>query len=240
MKIKKIRLGGAEIGLFRAGGVFMPSKRSLFLARSLVKIGIEGKRVIDVGSGSGFLSLLCAKLGAAEVLAIDINPFAIFLTKKNWRLNNLPAKILKTEISDVFSQIVPPPLHSRFDLIISNPPGLPLDILNHQEPKTFASWMCNGAGKDGRLVVDKILGKGPAFLMAGGSILISHSSRLGFKESEKIMNKNFSSWATVSQKKFKLEKHFLPFIDFWLKEKGRVFSENKHFIEIIRIIKATK
>lgn len=240
MKVKKIRLDKIEIKLFRADGVFMPSKRSLFLARSLVKMSIKNKRVIDIGSGSGFLSILCAKLGASEVLAIDINPLAIFQTKKNWRLNNLPAKVLKTKISDVFSQIAPPLPRDHFDLIISNPPGLPLGILDHQDPKIFASWMCNGAGKDGRLVVNKILNKGPAFLMAGGSILISHSSRLGLEESEKIMNKNFSSWTTVSQKKFKLEKHFLPFINFWLKQKGRVFSENKHFIEIIRIIKATK
>lgn len=240
MKTKKIKLGKVEIRLFRTDGVFMPSKRSLFLARWLAKMNIEGKRVIDVGSGSGFLSILCARFGASEILAIDINPLAIFQTKKNWRLNNLPSKVLKTKISDVFSQIVPPPLHNHFDLIISNPPGLPLDILNHQETKTFASWMCNSAGNDGRSVVDKILNEGPALLRAGGSILISHSSRLGFEKSEKTMNKNFSSWIIVSQKKFKLENHFLPFIDFWLKEKGRVFSENKRFTEIIRIIKATK
>lgn len=46
-----------------------------------------GMRVLDVGCGSGILSLAAAKLGAAEVVAIDVDPVCVRVTQANARLN---------------------------------------------------------------------------------------------------------------------------------------------------------
>jgi ribosomal protein L11 methyltransferase len=45
--------------------------------------------VIDIGCGSGILSLVAAKLGAREVVAVDIDPLAVQITDENIGLNQL-------------------------------------------------------------------------------------------------------------------------------------------------------
>lgn len=43
----------------------------------------EGMRVMDVGTGSGILAIAAAKLGAPEVLAVDIDPGAVKVAQEN-------------------------------------------------------------------------------------------------------------------------------------------------------------
>lgn len=56
---------------------------------------VKGKVVIDVGCGSGILSIAAALLGAKAVYAFEIDPDAISHAKENFKLNNL--KILLNE-----------------------------------------------------------------------------------------------------------------------------------------------
>ena len=46
-------------------------------------------RVLDVGSGSGILSIAAAKLGAGSVLAVDVDPIAVQASASNARRNRL-------------------------------------------------------------------------------------------------------------------------------------------------------
>ena len=46
-------------------------------------------RVLDVGSGSGILSIAAALLGAGEVLAVDVDPIAVDASAANARRNRL-------------------------------------------------------------------------------------------------------------------------------------------------------
>jgi ribosomal protein L11 methyltransferase len=50
---------------------------------------LAGARVLDVGSGSGILSIAAAKLGASDVLAVDVDPIAVESTEANARRNRL-------------------------------------------------------------------------------------------------------------------------------------------------------
>ena len=49
-----------------------------------------GDRLLDVGTGSGILSIIGKKLGASLVNAIDIDPIAVRVSKENTVLNALP------------------------------------------------------------------------------------------------------------------------------------------------------
>ncbi len=48
-----------------------------------------GDAVLDIGSGSGVLSIAAARLGASAVLATDIDPVAVEATRANCELNGL-------------------------------------------------------------------------------------------------------------------------------------------------------
>jgi ribosomal protein L11 methyltransferase len=51
------------------------------------------RRVLDLGTGTGILSLAAVSLGAEEVLAVDLNPACVRAAEKNVDLNNLKKKI---------------------------------------------------------------------------------------------------------------------------------------------------
>ncbi len=53
----------------------------------------QGERVLDVGSGSGILSIAAALLGASRVLALDIDPWATEATRENARRNGVASRI---------------------------------------------------------------------------------------------------------------------------------------------------
>jgi len=61
--------------------------------RTLEKIVRPGDDVIDVGTGSGILSIAAAKLGARHVLAVDLDPVAVSSATENTRLNAMEEQI---------------------------------------------------------------------------------------------------------------------------------------------------
>ena len=50
---------------------------------------VVGRAVVDVGSGSGLCAIVAARLGAASVLAIDVDPFAAAAVELNARANRV-------------------------------------------------------------------------------------------------------------------------------------------------------
>jgi predicted nicotinamide N-methyase len=52
---------------------------------------VEGRQVLDIGSGSGLVAVAAAKAGAAAVTASEVDPFGITAIGLNARLNGIPA-----------------------------------------------------------------------------------------------------------------------------------------------------
>lgn len=61
---------------------------------------VAGTRVVDYGCGSGILAIAAAKLGAAEVLAIDIDPQALLATRDNAERNGVAPLIVARLVDD--------------------------------------------------------------------------------------------------------------------------------------------
>ena len=59
----------------------------------LESIGLEGRTVIDYGCGSGILGIAALKLGAAGVIAVDIDEQALLATRENARHNRVASQI---------------------------------------------------------------------------------------------------------------------------------------------------
>ncbi len=74
---------------------------------------LRGARVLDVGCGSGILSLVALALGAASVRAIDVDPDAVAVTRENAERNALSARIVadETPVAD---------LGERYDTVLAN------------------------------------------------------------------------------------------------------------------------
>jgi release factor glutamine methyltransferase len=96
-------------------GLFLTSA---FFARFLQSLDLGGRSVVEVGCGSGILSLSAAKAGARSVLALDINPAAVEAAKANARKNNL--RQVRSLHSNLFSAL---PSTRMFDVIICSPPS---------------------------------------------------------------------------------------------------------------------
>lgn len=54
---------------------------------------IKSARVIDIGTGTGILAIFAARMGAEEVVAVDIDPEAIYMAKLNVRQNDFNNRI---------------------------------------------------------------------------------------------------------------------------------------------------
>lgn len=76
-------------------------------------IGDFPEKVLDVGCGSGILSLFCARLGAQEVVGVDVCKHAVEVSQRNVELNNLEDTITITDLS--LQEI-----NETFDLILAN------------------------------------------------------------------------------------------------------------------------
>ena len=53
----------------------------------------DGMRVMDVGTGSGILAIAAARLGAKDILAIDIDPDAVKVAVENVQLNGVQEQV---------------------------------------------------------------------------------------------------------------------------------------------------
>jgi len=61
---------------------------------------VAGRRVLDLGAGSGLLALAAARAGAGEAAAAEIDPFALAAIRLNAALNGLAVTILFDDILD--------------------------------------------------------------------------------------------------------------------------------------------
>lgn len=86
---------------------------------------ISKGRVIDLGCGTGVISLILAKRSdAREIIGVEIQGALAGRAKRNVRLNNLEhrIKIIHKDLRKIRSNFKP----ESFDLVLSNPPFVPL------------------------------------------------------------------------------------------------------------------
>lgn len=83
---------------------------------SMEDLLVPGDKVLDLGCGSGILAIGAVKLGAAHVLAVDIDPIAADITRENAEVNGVADGI--TAQQGTLETV----LHSprRFDLLLAN------------------------------------------------------------------------------------------------------------------------
>lgn len=84
------------------------------MVEALLTLDLKGKRVLDMGSGTGVLAIVAAKLGAESVLAVEIDDMAEESVRENIEFNGVTDKV--TSICGDASAID----GREFDIILAN------------------------------------------------------------------------------------------------------------------------
>ena len=117
--------------------VYPPREDTLFLARCIPEPQNGLKTALEIGSGSGFLSMTLAAKGW-KVTSIDVNPLAVAATKSNTQENGYPDIHCMEGSFDEIECLQ----EGMFDLIIWNLPYLTIPTSGpHLEPIEEASML---------------------------------------------------------------------------------------------------
>lgn len=82
--------------------------------RQLEKLVKPGMTVFDVGTGSGILSIISAKLGAKNIQAVDYDDSVLKIVEENLEQNNVQ-EIISVAQSDLMQNV-----HGKAELVIAN------------------------------------------------------------------------------------------------------------------------
>ena len=147
-----------EIDIKERDDVYPPSDDSILLIESLeVK---SGERILEIGCGSGVVSIHCAKNGCS-VTAVDINPSAVECTKENAQLNGVDIDV---RLSDLFENV-----SEMFDTIVFNLPYLPVI----DEGELAKAW---SGGEDGMGPLPRLIAEANEHLYENGRVVVVVSS----------------------------------------------------------------
>ena len=165
---------------------YQPAEDS-YLLRDVVLKKSRNKKVLDMGAGSGILSVAAFEGGAKEVVSADIDEEA---------LQELKRKKLKAIKSDLFSNI-----RGKFELIIFNPPYLPLDKEEDGESRRATT-----GGKRGDEIILRFMKRACGHLEKKGIILLLLSSLTPRKRINSLLEKKDLSYKIMASKNLFFEK----------------------------------
>ena len=89
----------------------VPTSTTQQCVEALSTVALDGKGVLDVGTGSGILAIAAAKRGATPVVAVDNDPLAVEAARLNTERNGVLVPVAEASAIDV---------PGRFDIVIAN------------------------------------------------------------------------------------------------------------------------
>lgn len=142
-------------------------ENAIQLANDLPGVPLE---ILDIGAGSGNISILLATHTRANVTAVDTSEKALYVLRKNLRFHRLADRV-RVVRGDLF----PPSCgEGCFDMIVSNPPYVPEGEWQRLEPsvRDYEPKIALAGGEDGMELIRPIVEKAPQFLKPRGKLLM--------------------------------------------------------------------
>lgn len=175
--------------------VLIPRQDTETLVELVLKENTDKKaRILDLCTGSGCIAVSLAVLGGyRKVDAVDISEDALAAAEENGTRLGGKVRFLK---SDLFSALDP---EKKYDIITSNPPYIPTEVLNGLEPevKDYEPRMALDGSEDGLAFYRRIAVAAPAFLRAGGRIYLEIGYDQGAAVEELLWNNGFARTRVV-------------------------------------------
>lgn len=156
-------------------GVFVPRRQSeiaVHLAVGELRAAPAGAVVVDLGTGSGAIALAVAtELPDARVYGVEVSAAAYAFTEQNFRRfapgNGRPV------LADLRDAL--PDLDGTVDLVVANPPYIPVDgIPRDPEVRLHSPAVALFGGPDGLDLVRGVSATARRLLRCGGRLLVEH------------------------------------------------------------------
>lgn len=176
-------------GVFHPG-LFLSTK---ILGRYLQQQQLQGKRALELGCGSGWLSAFMAVQGAS-VTASDINPAAVKNAAANASLNAVQVEAVQ---SDLFAALA----ERQFELLVINPPYYP------KAPETDAqhAWYCGPEFE----YFKRLLAELPAHIAPSGRAIMILSEDCALDKIESIAQQHNQTLHEIHRERRLLEWNFI-------------------------------
>lgn len=162
--------------------VLIPRDETEILVRKAIEIIEKNnfKQALDIGTGSGCIACMVAKLTSCQVIGLDISTEAIHTAFSNMERMELFNKATFRK-SDIFSKIRP---EEKFDIIISNPPYIPpkLKATIQKEVSFEPENALYTKDEKGLEFYEKIIKDAPKFLNPKGYVIFE----LGMGQSQDV------------------------------------------------------
>ncbi|WP_217648353.1 MULTISPECIES: putative protein N(5)-glutamine methyltransferase [unclassified Bacillus (in: firmicutes)] len=153
-------------------GVFVPRRRTEFLAQKAIDLSVPGIKVVDLCCGSGAVSVAISKaVDLISLYAVDIDPIAVQCAKCN--VSKLGGLVYE---GDLYNPL-PPQLIGNVDIIVANAPYVPTEAIKSlpQEARLYEPKVALDGGKDGNDIHRKVAENASFWLASGGHLLIETS-----------------------------------------------------------------
>ncbi|MGP3769339.1 putative protein N(5)-glutamine methyltransferase [Streptomyces sp. SDT5-1] len=154
-------------------GVFVPRRRTEFLARQALTHTPPGAVVVDLCCGTGAVAAVLAVRRPARLHAADLDPAAVGCARRN--LAPLGGDVHE---GDLYAPL-PADLKGRVDTLVANGPYVPTgDVpLLPPEARDHERRIALDGGRDGLDVLRRVADEAPDWLAPGGRLYVETSER---------------------------------------------------------------
>ena len=168
--------------------VLIPRQDTETLVEEALKVVRPGMKIMDMCTGSGCVLISILKNAHdIEGIGYDISKQAINVAKENAKLNEVPAVF---ERSDLFEDVV----ENDFDVIVSNPPYIPTDVIATLMPEVaeFEPREALDGKGDGLYFYSKILEQCKNYMKPDGYVMFEIGCKQGDSVSTMMRLAGFS------------------------------------------------
>lgn len=169
--------------------VYQPAADSHLLAVTVAADIEAGRRLLDVGTGSGYVADVVRKEHDISAVGIDLNPLACQQARAR-------------DLAVVRGNLVSPFESDAFDLVCCNPPYLP-----DAPAGVWDDWMETAVtgGDEGRAVIDAFLSDVGRILRPDGTIYLLISTVTGLDEVQSLAAENGFESAVIAEESHSFE-----------------------------------
>lgn len=148
--------------------VLIPRQDTEILVEEIMKDGHDGKRILEIGTGSGCIVLSLLKYSnSCQGTATDISEGALETAKKNAKQLGLDVELIRTDLA---ADVIATGGKGIYDIIVSNPPYIASDVISTLMPEVrdHEPVLALDGGSDGLKYYRRILQETKELLAPGG------------------------------------------------------------------------